>query len=69
MLYPKKSMCSKGCIHWLGIKQFSDINEEDERWICKAFPEGIPEEILTGEFDHTKPYPGDNGIQFKRRKK
>ncbi len=32
---------------------------------CKAFPTGIPEEILTGEFDHHKPFEGDNGIQFE----
>ena len=32
---------------------------------CYAFPNGIPEEILTGEFDHSKPYPGDNGIRFE----
>ena len=32
---------------------------------CKAFQNGIPEEILIGENDHTKPYKGDNGIQFE----
>ncbi len=32
---------------------------------CDAFPDSIPKAILTGEHDHTKPYPGDNGITFE----
>ena len=36
---------------------------------CTAFPKKIPEKILTGEHDHTEPYPGDNGIRFKPIKK
>lgn len=32
---------------------------------CKAFPDGIPEIMLRGDFDHRKPYPGDNGITFE----
>jgi len=33
---------------------------------CEAFPEGIPAEILTGKHDHTKAFPGDGGIRFRR---
>lgn len=32
---------------------------------CTAFPEGIPVGFLTGDFDHSKPYPGDNGIRYE----
>jgi len=32
---------------------------------CKAFPAGIPEEIILNEISHKKPYPGDNGILFE----
>lgn len=30
-----------------------------------AFPCAIPKEIIDGVFDHIKPYPGDNGIQYE----
>ena len=31
---------------------------------CKAFPDGIPDDILFAEFDHREPHPKDGGIQF-----
>lgn len=32
---------------------------------CKAFPAGIPDEILSGDDDHREPFRGDNGIQYE----
>jgi hypothetical protein len=33
---------------------------------CEAFPNGIPEEILSGEFNHMKEnHPKDGGLKFK----
>lgn len=32
---------------------------------CKAFPDGIPLVILSGEVNHFLPYEGDNGIQYE----
>jgi hypothetical protein len=32
---------------------------------CNAFLDGIPDDIYYNKHDHTKPYPGDNGIRFE----
>ncbi|NIS76888.1 MAG: hypothetical protein GTO00_04575 [Deltaproteobacteria bacterium] len=37
-------------------------------YICKAFPDGIPTEVLAGEHDHSKPHPAQKpGIFFTPR--
>ena len=41
-----------------------DLSEGMATGKCKAFPEGIPMQIFENIFDHTNPYPGDNGIRF-----
>ena len=32
---------------------------------CDAFVDGIPIEILKGDFDHSQPHDDDNGIRFE----
>ena len=60
--------CSK-CRHFEGLSDLEgerdDGLEGDVALVCTAFPEGIPEEIELGEFDHRKPHPKDHGIRFK----
>jgi hypothetical protein len=49
--FQKLGICHR-CAHHRGVET------------CRAFPDGIPYEILGGDVDHTRPYPGDNGITF-----
>lgn len=60
---PKCSL--RGCKHFLGVKN-DDGDESNERVVCEAFPNGIPDEIAYGTNKHLKPFPGDNGIRFER---
>ena len=32
---------------------------------CKAYPQGIPVELLYNEHDHRTEFPGDQGIRYK----
>jgi len=32
---------------------------------CKAYPSGIPVELLYNEHDHRMAFPGDNGIRYQ----
>lgn len=44
------------------------IHRKKEGVSCKAFPSGIPRELmLRGE--HDTPYPGDNGIRYEPKEK
>ena len=31
---------------------------------CTAFPDVIPDPIIEGQYDHRKPYSGNNGVLF-----
>lgn len=34
---------------------------------CRAYPDGIPVQILVGNAIHTVPLPGDHGIQYEAK--
>ena len=40
------------------------VGESDFTVGCDAFPEGIPDAIYLGGFDHRHPFEGDHGIRF-----
>lgn len=52
---PAYTICLS-CVHHHGVKPTQT---------CDAFPTGIPERYLSGEQEHTKPDPEDNGIQYE----
>jgi len=57
---------TRGCKHLQGVKS-PDMNEELGEFVfCKAFPDGIPDEIAYGNNDHSMPFPGDHGIQYEK---
>lgn len=53
-------MISRQCFNCIHL-----VESGSDKPICLAFPEGIPEEIITGEVDHSKPYAGDNGFMYE----
>lgn len=47
------------------IKYCNDCKHKLPRLKCKAFPDGIPQDVLYGERDHHFPIEGDNGFVFE----
>jgi hypothetical protein len=66
LLYCIKSGCPK-CVHLLKVThQRNSPLLKDNPWTCRAFPNGIPPEIVGNTpVRHDEPYPGDNGITYE----
>lgn len=56
----------RGCIYYIGIGQPSGT-ELDERHVCRAFPNGIPDEIVTGRDLHLFVHPDQEGTLTFRK--
>ncbi len=41
------------------------ISRSGSLFLCKAFPEGIPADLLWNRVSHQENVPGDNGIRFE----
>lgn len=50
----------------LFCKRYREAMKFGDPDTCDAFPQGIPEEILLGGFDHRKPFKGDGGVRFEQ---
>ena len=55
---------TRKCKHFIGAK--NDGDETTERWVCEAYPDGIPSRIAFGNSRHIKPEKGDHGIQYEK---
>jgi len=57
---------TRDCVHFIGVAQ-EDDTEATEKVVCKAFPEGIPDEIAYGTDKHLEVRDDqDNTIVFKK---
>ena len=64
-MMPEPRCFTRKCKHYTGVKQDKD-GEVNERQVCVAFPDGIPDEIAYGDELHIGPWPDDNGIRFEK---
>ena len=59
-------LCTR--LHPTWTKGFDNPNPTPDdyrgQWTCDAFPDGIPDEIITNRTDHRQPYQGDGGMRF-----
>lgn len=64
-MLPIPNCWERGCKHFEGAHQ-PDGTEESEVVVCKAFPEGIPNEIAYGDDLHLKPWDSQkNNLTFE----
>lgn len=73
MSFSEPTCYSRRCKHWIGlvkrpvgIEKDMIVTSDSFIAICRAFPDGIPDEIAFGPNPHSSGFNGDHGIQFER---
>lgn len=64
-MIPPPNCYLRRCKHYQGVKYLGENEADGEVPSCKAFPDGIPEEIAYGPNKHLEPVPGDKGVVFE----
>lgn len=54
----------KGCKYFKGVYQPYNT-ETKEKYICEAYEDGIPDEILSGEINHDESFKNDDNITYE----
>ena len=55
---------TRQCKHFLGVNNVDQ--EVNQLVVCKAFPDGIPDEIAYGNDLHLESVEGDHSIQYEK---
>ncbi|HVP11010.1 MAG TPA: hypothetical protein VMV94_07465 [Phycisphaerae bacterium] len=51
---------------WREDKRLAQPGRPVLKFVCEAFPEGVPDDIRCGDDPHTTPRPGNHGIVYQR---
>ena len=57
-----QSQCTPSCTRFRSIFSPEGVARSAEVPFCAAFPDAIPEDIWTNQFDHRQPHEGDHGL-------
>ena len=61
-----QAQCTPSCARYRSMFSPEGMAKAADGPFCAAFPDGIPEDIWTNQFDHRQPYEGDHGLQWEQ---
>ena len=61
-----QAQCTPSCARYRSMFSTEGMASGATGPFCAAFPDGIPEDIWTNQFDHRQPHKGDHGLQWQQ---